>query len=84
MVMKNKLNKHHKSKFYFIARNFAIAFSSCLALTLVVTLPTYISISAGGNIESQAVTEVDKKNDVETSTNEDEEENNEIVYDTNN
>lgn len=43
MQVKNKLYKHHKSKFVLVMRNFSIVFSSVVALLAIVAIPTYIS-----------------------------------------
>lgn len=44
MQMKNKLQMHHKNKYAFIMRNFAIALGSILGIGMVISIPTYISL----------------------------------------
>ncbi len=43
MQIKNKLYKHHRSKFVLVMRNFSIVFSSLVALVAIVAIPTYIT-----------------------------------------
>ena len=63
MIVKNKLYKHHKSKFALVARNLSIALSSFVALVALAAIPTYFS--------SNSDTEVKANNSVaETEPNE--------------
>ena len=57
MVMKNKLQKHHKRKAFFIFRNFAFAFIGLLGVGLSIAIPTYISSLKESNIETKAAEE---------------------------
>lgn len=52
MQVKNKLYKHHKSKFVLVMRNFSIAISGLLALGAIVAIPTYISDKAISEAEA--------------------------------
>lgn len=67
MVMKNKLQKHHKQKAFFVFRNFAFAFFGLMSVTLLVAIPTYISTLSDSNIETKATTEKEDKEVVESS-----------------
>ena len=53
MQVKNKLYKHHKSKFVLVMRNFSIAFSSLVALLAIVAIPTYITEKNISEAEAQ-------------------------------
>ena len=57
MVMKNKLNKHHKRKSFFVFRNFAFAFIGLLGIGLSIAIPTYIISLKETNIETKATSE---------------------------
>ena len=57
MEMKNKLYRHHKSKFSLVLRNFSFAFMGAFLVLGGITIPTYISISSHLNIAAQAVEE---------------------------
>ena len=54
MVMKNKLQKHHKSKAFFIARNFSFALIGLVGVGLSIAIPTYISSLNESNITTKA------------------------------
>lgn len=55
--MKNKLYKHHKSKAFFVFRNFAFAFISVIGIGLTIAIPTYISSLKESSMETKAVEE---------------------------
>ena len=68
MVFKNKLYRHHKSKFSLILRHFSFV---CMGFVLVVSaiaIPTYISISTTLNIPTEA-SEVKEGNQGATKQN---------------
>ena len=58
MEMKNKLFRHHKSKFGLIARNFSMVFIGVFTLLSAVTIPTYLSVRGDLRIQMQASEEV--------------------------
>jgi len=57
MLVKNKLYKHHKSKFVLAMRNFSIALSGFLILGGVVAIPTYISDKSVAEAEAKKIDE---------------------------
>lgn len=57
MMMKNKLYKHHKGKMHFIFRNLSIAIFSVIGTFMVISLPTYISITANNKTKLEATSE---------------------------
>lgn len=54
MVRKNKLYKHHKSKAYFVIRNFSFSFLAIIGLGAIVTVPTYIASITNQNVPLKA------------------------------
>ena len=54
MVVKNKLYKHHKSKFVLAMRNFSIATLSLLALFGLCAIPTYINEKPIASAEAES------------------------------
>ena len=65
MVMKNKLQKHHKSKAFFIARNFSFTIIGLLGIGLSIAIPTYISSLKEANITTKATEKANAENGVE-------------------
>ena len=65
MEMKNKLFRHHKSKFYFLARSFSFIFLGIIATVGAVTIPTYFSVAGEARYAIQA-------SEVEPTDNEEE------------
>ena len=57
MVMKNKLDKHHKRKVFFIFRNFAFAVFGLAGIGLAIAIPTYITSLKEQNIATKAASE---------------------------
>lgn len=57
MVMKNKLNKHHRRKVFFIFRNFAFALFGLAGIGLAIAIPTYITSLKEQNIATKATSE---------------------------
>lgn len=70
MVMKNKLNKHHKQKSFFIIRNLAVMAFSLTGLFLAIAIPTYISTISTSNIETRATTSESKETEPEENIEE--------------
>ena len=62
MAVKNKLYKHHRSKFVLTMRNFSIAFGSLFLLAGLIGIPTYISTNNMKQVEAK---KVEEKVDVE-------------------
>ena len=61
MTQRNKLYKHHKSKAFFVIRNFSFVLFGFASLAAVVAVPTYISTIQEKQIEAKATSENDKK-----------------------
>ena len=57
MMMKNKLYKHHKSKSFFMIRNFSFAVVALLGVGLTIAIPTYISSIKEQQISAKAQAE---------------------------
>ena len=72
MVVKNKLYKHHKSKFVLAMRNFSTATLSLLALFGLCAIPTYINSDVDNKIQAKDDSQV-AKSDVNVSEEETEE-----------
>lgn len=70
MVMKNKLQKHHKRKVFFIFRNFSFAVIGLLGVGLSIAIPTYISSLKESNISAKATSEKVEENASEDSSEE--------------
>ena len=76
---KNKLFRHHKSKFTLILRNFSLTCMGVLIVLGGIAIPTYISISSNLNVATEASEEptkepdsaLDENNDVEKDTDSD-------------
>ena len=74
---KNKLYRHHKSKFSFVVRNFSLTFIGIFTVLGGIAIPTYISVSNTLQIQTQAVEETlenggnknDSKNSEENDQN---------------
>ena len=67
MVMKNKLQKHHKSKKFFLARNFALSFMGLFTFSLAIIIPTYISSLNQSSLSMDNVAQKsEQKTDLET------------------
>ena len=61
-MAKNKLYKHHKSKFVLAVRNFSLGLASFVAIVAIAAIPTYLSTN---NVsEANAVDEVEIKQSV--------------------
>ena len=69
MVMKNKLNKHHKHKVFFVFRNFAFAFFGLVGIGLSIAIPTYITSLKEQNIATKAASE-NKEEETESGDSE--------------
>lgn len=54
MLMKNKLQKHHKSKMSVISKKLMIGTASVFGAIAIISLPTYISINLFQEIPLQA------------------------------
>lgn len=52
MTVKNKLYKHHKSKFVLVARNLSIALSSFVAIVALAAIPTYFSSNSDTEVQA--------------------------------
>jgi cytoskeletal protein RodZ len=68
MQVKNKLYKHHKSKFVLVVRNLSITVTGLVALFAVVAIPTYISeknISKAEAENSNEIVQTDNENNVD-------------------
>ena len=63
MNMKNKLDKHHKSKASFVVRHLGFTFMGLSLLVAVVALPTYLSIHANEKVATMAENEEEKETD---------------------
>ena len=57
MVIKNKLYKHHKSKYALFIRDLSIAFSSFLALVAIIAIPTYFSTKNNTEVKANEQTQ---------------------------
>ena len=76
MEMKNKLFRHHKSKFSLVVRNLSFAFIGIFTVLGGIAIPTYISISNHLNIAAQAVEDNTDNSSLQSSKeNEDEKDN---------
>ena len=69
MVMKNKLQKHHKRKAFFIFRNFSFAVIGLVGVGLAVVIPTYISSLNESNISAKATEEKQEETNPEEGSN---------------
>jgi len=74
MEMKNKLYKHHKSRFHFLVKDLSIGTASVFGFLAIVSLPTYISINnqlkmaalaSEVNDAENVASEVDKNSKIE-------------------
>lgn len=65
MVKKNKLYKHHKSKAFFVIRNFSFALAALLGAGTAVVVPTYIASIKNEEINIKALSQNENENDVE-------------------
>lgn len=54
MVRKNKLYKHHKSKAFFLIRNFSFVFLGLISVGVGVTVPTYIASTKSEQVSLKA------------------------------
>lgn len=63
MTRKNKLYKHHKSKAFFIVRNFSFAFLALVGVGASVAIPTYISTINNTQISTKADSSEAQEND---------------------
>lgn len=57
MILKNKLTKHHKSRFQVISHRFYKSVATVFGIFMIISLPTYISISLTPEIPTQAIEE---------------------------
>ena len=69
MEMKNKLFRHHKSKFALMLRNFSLTFMGLFLVVAAFTVPTYLSVVGSAEYQMQA----SEANDEENLDNEDSE-----------
>ena len=65
MMMKNKLYKHHKSKSFFMIRNFSFAVVALLGVGLTIAIPTYIASINEQQTSTKAKAENDSNDKVE-------------------
>lgn len=63
MVRKNKLYKHHKSKAFFLIRNFSFVFLGLISVGVGVTVPTYIASTKSGEVPLKADYDESQKED---------------------
>ena len=68
MVMKNKLTKHHKSKLFFLVRNFSFAFIGLLGVGLTIGVPTYISSINETSVKAKATSNKSEESKPETDS----------------
>ena len=73
MEYKNKLFRHHKSKFSLIFRNFSLTCMGVLIVLGGIAIPTYISISSNLNVATEASEE--KPEEVRSVNDQNEDEN---------
>ena len=63
MVRKNKLYKHHKSKAFFLIRNFSFIFLGLISVGVGVTVPTYIASTKSEQVPLKADYDESQKED---------------------
>lgn len=68
---KNKLFRHHKSKFTLALRNFSLTCMGVLIVLGGIAIPTYISISSNLNVATEASEEPTKEPDSVSNENND-------------
>ena len=61
MTRKNKLYKHHKSKSYFLIKDFSFALITLIGLGVGITVPTYIATQNAQEISTKAESEKAEK-----------------------
>ena len=61
MVMKNKLQKHHKSKFVLLLREFSVLVGSVTLFCSAIAIPTYISVNSGEKVATEASTQKEEE-----------------------
>ena len=68
MYMKNKLQKHHKSKAFFYVRNLSFVFIGLIGVGLSIAIPTYLSSIKEQQIAAKAQAEEVVEDDSEVQT----------------
>lgn len=71
MEFKNKLFRHHKSKFTLVLRNFSLTCMGVLIVLGGIAIPTYISISSNLNVATEASEEPTNEPDSVSNENND-------------